>query len=388
MTQPLQGGAARSRPFSTSARLWAHMLTCLALVSPTLALADSKPIVLGQTYVQSGPLASLSTDPLLGIRAMLESVNRSGGIGGRPIELRQLDDAYDTARASANVKQLVGDGAVAILMPIGTSSSVGAVKTANELKVPIVGPYTGAAPVMKHTDYGFPVRISFEEECARIVNHLFTLGVTRIAFAHNDNPGARAAMESAKSFIEQRGTKMIGSVAIKNDASDAAAQAQELAKLKPEVVVFSASNDVTAKFIQAYRATGAGATFYSLSFLNGAQLFKTIDKDAVGVVISQVVPYPWNVAMPIVIEYQAAMKKIGVSDVSYASLEGYVSAKVVVEALKQAGPNPSAEKVKTALETFKALNLGGVTLRYTPTEHLGINFSELSMLRKDGSFIR
>ncbi|QDL56714.1 ABC transporter substrate-binding protein [Rhodoferax aquaticus] len=364
------------------------MLTCLALVSPTLALADSKPIVLGQTYVQSGPLASLSTDPLLGIRAMLESVNRSGGIGGRPIELRQLDDAYDTARASANVKQLVGDGAVAILMPIGTSSSVGAVKTANELKVPIVGPYTGAAPVMKHTDYGFPVRISFEEECARIVNHLFTLGVTRIAFAHNDNPGARAAMESAKSFIEQRGTKMIGSVAIKNDASDAAAQAQELAKLKPEVVVFSASNDVTAKFIQAYRATGAGATFYSLSFLNGAQLFKTIDKDAVGVVISQVVPYPWNVAMPIVIEYQAAMKKIGVSDVSYASLEGYVSAKVVVEALKQAGPNPSAEKVKTALETFKALNLGGVTLRYTPTEHLGINFSELSMLRKDGSFIR
>lgn len=388
MTHPLQGGAAKSRPFSASSRLLASLFTSLALVVPQLAQAQSKPIVLGQTYVQSGPLASLSTDPLLGIRAMLESVNRSGGIGGRPIELRQLDDAYDTARASANVKQLVGDGAVAILMPIGTSSSVGAVKTANELKVPIVGPYTGAAPVMKQTDYGFPVRISFEEECARIVNHLFTLGVTRIAFAHNDNPGARAAMESSKGFIEQRGTKMIGSVAVKNDASDAAAQAQELAKLKPEVVIFSASNEVTSKFIQAYRGTGAGATFYSLSFLNGAQLFKTIDKDAVGVVISQVVPYPWNVAMPIVIEYQTAMKKIGVSDFSYGSLEGYVSAKVVVEALKQAGPNPSAEKVKTALETFKALNLGGVTLRYTPNEHLGINFSELSMLRKDGSFIR
>jgi len=247
------------------------LVSLLTLPASLYALADTKPILIGQTYVQSGPLASLATEPLVGIRAMLNAVNAAGGVYGRPIELRQIDDAYDAARAAANVKQMASDGAVAILMPIGTTSSIGALKAANELKIPLIAPYTGAGPVVKFSEYGFPVRISFDEEYGRIVNHLFTIGITRIAFAHNDNPGARSAMESTKKFIEQRGSQMVGSVAIQNDGSDAEAKAAELAKSKPSAVVLSATNTVTAKFIKAYRAAGAEAQFYSFSFLNGQQ---------------------------------------------------------------------------------------------------------------------
>lgn len=360
----------------------------VALFASLAAQADSKPILIGQTYVQTGPLAALATEPLIGIRAMVTAVNDAGGINGRPLEIRQVDDGYDAARASDNVKKLVADGAVAILMPIGTTSSVGALKAANELKVPLIAPYTGAGPVVKFSEYGFPVRISFDEEYGRIVNHLFTIGITRIAFAHNDNPGARSAMESTKNFIEQRGDKMVGSVAIQNDGSDAEAKAVELAKLKPVAIVLSATNAVTARFIKAYKAAGAEARFYSFSFLNGQQLHKAIGNDAVGVVVSQVVPYPWNSSMPIIAEYQAAMKKIGVNDFSYGSLEGYVSTKVLVEGLKRTGTNPAPDTLKKALETFKSLNLGGIVVRYAPADHQGLTFSELSMLRKDGGYIR
>jgi ABC-type branched-subunit amino acid transport system substrate-binding protein len=273
-------------------------------------------------------------------------------------------------------------------MPIGTTSSVGALKAANALKIPLVAPYTGAGPVVKFSEYGFPVRISFDEEYGRIVNHLFTVGITRIAFAHNDNPGARSAMESTKKFIEQRGTTMVGSVAIQNDGSDAEAQAAELAKLKPAAVVLSATNAVAAKFIKAYRAAGAEARFYSFSFLNGQQLHKDLGADAVGVVVSQVVPYPWNPALPLLAEYQTAMKKMGATELSYGSLEGYVSTKVLVEGLKRAGAQPTPESVKKGLETFKSLDLGGIFIRYAPADHQGLTFSELSMLRKDGGFIR
>ncbi|MDM0057607.1 ABC transporter substrate-binding protein [Variovorax fucosicus] len=368
--------------------LLASTLAAFTLGFSAAAQAQTQPLVIGQTYVQTGPLASLSTEPLIGIRAMFTTLNANGGIHGRPVELRQLDDAYDPAKGSENVKTFVKDGAVGILMPIGTSSTAGALKAANELKVPVVGPYTGAGPVVKFSEYGFPVRISFDEEYSRIVNHLFTIGISSIAFAANDNPGARSARDSTEKFIAERGEKMVGSVAIKNDGSDAAERAAELAKLKPKAVVLAATNEVAAKFITAYRATGTQTAFYSFSFLNGQKLFQDIQKDVAGVVISQVVPSPWNSAMPVIAEYQAAMKKIGATEFSYASLEGYVAAKVMVEGLKRAGPKPTAESLQKGLESFKTLDIGGIAVAYRPGEHRGLTFSELSMLKADGRYLR
>jgi branched-chain amino acid transport system substrate-binding protein len=360
----------------------------LAFGAAAQAKGGKTPILIGQTYVQTGPLAALSTEPLTGIRAMLAATNAKGGIHGRPLELRQADDGNDAEKAAANVRKFAAEGAVALLTPIGTTSSVGALAAANEVRVPLVAPYTGAAPVVKYTPYGFPLRISFDEEYGRIVNHLFTIGLTRIAFAHNDNPGAKSAMEATKRLIEQRGQKMLGSAAIRQDAGDAADKAREIAALKPNAVVLSATNAVAAKFIQAYRASGAEARFYSFSFLNGQGLYKEIGTDATGVVVSQVVPYPWNSAMPVIAEYQAAMKAIGEKDFSYGSLEGYINMKVVVEALKRAGANPTPEGVKAALETLKSHDLGGIFVKYTPTEHTGLTFSELSMIKKDGGYSR
>ncbi|MDP9930553.1 ABC transporter substrate-binding protein [Variovorax paradoxus] len=372
----------------TKIHLLASALAAFVVGLSPAAQAQTKPLLIGQTYVQTGPLASLSPEPVMGVRAMLNALNANGGINGRPVELRQLDDAYDPAKGAENVKTFVKEGAVGILMPIGTSSSVGALKAANELKIPVVGPYTGAGPVTKFSEYNFPVRISFDEEYSRIVNHLFTIGLSRIAFAHNDNPGARSALESTQKFIAERGEKMAGSVAIKNDGSDAAERAVELAKLKPKAVVLAVTNDVAAKFITAYRAAGGETAFYSFSFLNGQKLFQDIKKDAAGVVISQVVPYPWNSAMPLIAEYQAAMKKIGATEFSYASLEGYVAAKVMVEGLKRAGSNPTPDSLQKGLESFRTLDIGGIAVSYRPGEHRGLTFSELSMLKADGRYLR
>ncbi len=370
----------------------AGILLALAVtVVPYQAFAQSNnksPIIVGQTFVKSGPLAGLSIEPMIGIRAMVAATNAAGGVNGRPLEVRQIDDGNDGEKAAANVKKMVEEGAVAILMPIGTTSSLGALKAANALKIPLIAPYSGAAPVAKFSEYGFPARISFDEEFERVVNHLFTVGLTKIAFAHNDNPGARSAMEATKRFIEQRGQKMLGSVAIAQDASDAAAKARELAALKPTAIVFSVTNPVAAKFIQAYRSSGTETRFYSFSFLNGQGLFKAIGEDAAGVVVSQVMPYPWKSTIPIISEYQAAMRKIGEKEFSYGSLEGYVNMKIVVDAMRRAGGNPSPESIKKALETFKSHDLGGVFVRYTPTERTGLTFSELSMIRKEGGYAR
>ncbi len=133
---------------------------------------------------------------------------------------------------------------------------------------------------------------------------------------------------------------MVGSVAVAQDGSNAPEKARELAALKPEAAVMSTTNGVAVEFIPAFRAAGAHGKFYSFSFLNGQALHTAIGEEAAGVVVSQVVPYPWNSVMPIIGQYQAAMKGIGVNEFGYGSLKGDVNAKVLVEGLTS-GPGPT-----------------------------------------------
>ena len=369
-------------------RAWLVGLALMALGPASLSAGPNDPLVIGQTYPGSGPLASLATEPVIGIRAMLDSVNAKGGILGRRIELRQADDKFDGERAAENVRQFAQAGALAVLMPIGAPSSVGALKAANEHKLPLVAPYSGAGPVVKFSEYGFPLRIGYDEEYGRIVAHLFTLGINRIAFAYNDTPGARAGMEATRRAIELRGHKLLGSVALKQDGTDALEKARELSALQAQAVVLSLANSSAAPFIQGYRAVGGAARFYSFSFLDGPSLYKAIGTDATGVVVSQVVPHPWGNGLPLIAEYKSAMHKAGAKNLSYGSLEGYIAAKTLVEALKRAGPNPTPATVKRALESLGTLDLGGLQVRYGPGEHAGLTFSELTMIRRDGGYAR
>ena len=310
-------------------------LALAALGSASLSAGPGDPIVIGQTYVGSGPLADLSTEPVLGIRAMFDSVNASGGVLGRRIELRQADDGFDSERAAENVRKFAQLGVVAVIMPLGQSSSVGALKAANENKLPLVAPYSGAGAVVKFSEYGFPLRIGYEEEYERIVTHLFTLGVNRIVFAYNDTPGARAAMETTRRSIELRGHKLLGSVVLKQDGSDALEKARELSGFKAQAVVLSLANSAAAPFIRGYRATGGTASFYSFSFLDGPSLYKAIGADAADVVVSQVVPYPWSRSLPLISEYQSAMHKAGAKNLSAAASSSSVTRPV---------PTPSATR--------------------------------------------
>lgn len=361
----------------------------LALPGFASAEAAAKPAILvGQTYVATGPVAGLSGDPLIGIRAMLDSVNAAGGVRGRMIELRQADDGHEASLAAKNVAKFAKDGAVAILMPVGTTSSEGALKAANESGVPLIGPYSGGGFLKKFSAQGFPVRISFDQEYDRMVAHLFTIGLNRIVFVHNDNPGAVAAMEGARKAIERHGQQMVGSASIKQDNSNVDEQAKAVAAMKPNAILMATTNAVASKFIPAYRTQGGAANLYSFSFLNGRSLHKAIGPTAVGVVVSQVVPHPWASTMPLTAEYRQAMKKIGQTELSYGSFEGYITAKVLVEALKRSGDSPSPAAVRRALESFGQLDLGGIYVKYSPEEHAGLTFSELSMIKGDGTYSR
>lgn len=365
---------------------------CALLATPLQRLHAAEkapPILIGQTVVESGPLASLSRQPLQGVRALIESVNAQGGVHERKLEILRADDAYDADKAAANVRRFADKGAVAILMPIGTTPSIGALKAANELRIPLIGPYSGARPVARFSPYGFSLRISFEDEYRRLIEHMLPLGVQRIAFVHNDNPGARGAMEASREILAQKGVPLLGSAAIRQDGSDATERATEIARLGADAVLLCVTTEVASRFISGYKAAGGNSSFYSFSFLNGSVPLRDIGEGANGVVISQVVPFPWNSALPVVRDYQQAMRAAGIDELSHASLEGYIAAKVLVEAIRRTPAKQlQPESVKTTLEGMNRLDLGGFTLRFSKSLHAGSDFSELNLLRRDGRFVK
>jgi ABC-type branched-subunit amino acid transport system substrate-binding protein len=106
-----------------------------------------------------------------------------------------------------------------------------------------------------------------------------------------------------------------------------------------------------------------------------------------GVVITQVVPFPFSTSIPIVREYQRVMAQAGQKEVDFSSLEGYITARVFVEGLKRAGRNPTRDSLIAALETIRDWDMGGFTVGYGPQDHIGSNFVEVTTIGRDGRFI-
>lgn len=346
-----------------------------------------EPILIGQTYIGSGPVASFSDEPTLGINALIAAVNRAGGIGGHRIIFKRLDDANSAAKAEANVRELAREGAVAILMPIGTLPATGAMNASNELQIPVIGPYSGARQLYAASSTTYPVRISFSDEATRIVNHMTTIGLTRIAAIRIDNAGAKIPIDAARSALQSRGGDLVSEIVLSQDGADAGAKARQLAELRPQGIVMSVSNAVAATFIKAYRSTGTSAQFYSTSFLNGNVLYRDLGDSANGVVIMQVVPSP-GLAIPIAAEFRNSMQAIGAgSTMTYPSFEGYIAAKTLVEALRKSSSfSPIA--VQQALQSMNHHDLGGVTISFRNRDQGALNYGELTMVGPKGALIR
>ncbi|HVJ23440.1 MAG TPA: ABC transporter substrate-binding protein, partial [Burkholderiales bacterium] len=143
-----------------------------------------------------------------------------------------------------------------------------------------------------------------------------------------------------------------------------------------------------AEFIRQMKKAGSAATFYNVSFVGSAALAAALGKEGSGVAISQVVPFPWGTSVPVVKEYQQLAKKSGFPDYNFSALEGFLSAKVMVEGLRRAGRNPTREGLVEALEKMNDVDLGGFFISYSPKNRAGSKFVDLTIIGREGKFLR
>ena len=359
-------------------------LAAALLLTPTTS-SFAQEIVLGQSVALTGPAQELGKEMQLGAKTYFDVVNAAGGIRGKKIVLRTLDDGYEPPRAEANTKKFVEDGDVLALFGyVGTPTSAATIPVASKAKMPFFGAFTGAellrTPINR---YVFNVRASYFDETEAIVRQMTQGGVTKIAVFHQNDSYGQAGLAGVERALTKRQLQVVAKATVERNSTDVAAAVATMLAAKPEVIIMVSAYSSCAEFIKRFKAKDFPTRFVNVSFVGTKPLAAALGAAADGVMISQVMPPPTANKFPVVVEYQKALKAAGVTDFSYTSLEGYIAAKVMVEALRRGG-DASREALIKALESMRNVDVGGFNVSFAPDNHNASTFVELTVLNKKG----
>jgi len=359
-----------------------------AVSLPTFAQGNR--IVLGQSAAFSGPAAQLGIQMNKGARIYFDTLNANGGIHGTQIELRTLDDGYEPDRCKANTEKFIKDDVFGLFGYVGTPTCLAALPLVNESKVPFFGPFTGAEALREPFSKSvFHVRASYYDETGLIVKQLTTLGLKKIAVFYQNDAYGKAGLEGVKRALKPLGLEPVALGTVERNTIDVAGAVKEIVPALPDAVVQISAYKSCAAFIREARKAGYGGTFFNVSFVGTQALADELGREGRGIMVSQVMPFPFSTTTGISREYLDAVRKAG-SDATanYSSMEGYVAAKVIAEGLKRAGAKPSRDSLITGLESIQNANFGGFTVDFGPKDHVASSYVDLSMLTEDGKVRR
>lgn len=373
-----------------------HMGVAALLASVLLGAASAAErgvtdaeVVVGQNITLQGGKNSYGVAAGQGMKLYFDAVNAAGGVHGRKIVPVVLDDDNKPANAEANARKLVEGGAFMLFGAIDGGPSTAVMKVAGELKVPFFGPLAGSPTLRRPAQpMVFPVRAEHRDEFRALMTWGQNTGLATVGFLHADTDVGRQHLANVNLIAKDLGMTVVLAIPFKGDPSDA--QVDEMVKSigdkKPGIFLNHGSAGLYQRVVAKAKTDGLKTTFMGVNS-GSYQIAKGLGPLAQGMVFSQVVPSPWERKREIAREYQDAVRKQAPNaEFSYGALEGYMTAKALVVALRAAGRELSRASFIKAAEAMKT-DLGGVAVRYAPGDHEGSRFVDLSMVARDGRFI-
>lgn len=358
-------------------------------LSARASLTPSKSeLLIGQSAPLSGMMANPMANVLAGQQLAIDEINRKGGIGGRRLRLEMLDDGFDPRRTLENARTLVEQrGVVALFGTVGTAQTMAVLPYVAEKRVPLIAAYSGSPALRARPNpYFFTTQAGYDDELVRIVRNLVAIQAKRIAVVYQDNEFGKLLLPMAEKIIAAEGASLAGSRALQSSGADAMPAAQAVAQMQAQAVIMLVAGPAVIGYVKANRAI-SGLPIYTLSLSVGSAILKALGEDARGLAVSRATPYPWRATTALAKEFNAAMTKAG-KEVDYDHYLGYINMQVVAAGLRAAGRNPTPESLKEGLEKLSKLDLGGYTMAFSPDNHHGSNFVEITVVGPRGNFIR
>jgi branched-chain amino acid transport system substrate-binding protein len=363
------------------------MLLSAVVVCNNAAFAQGvtdSSILLGQSGPLTGVLAGPYKEMLLGAQVHFDEINKRGGINGRKIVIESLDDKQDVKISIENTRILIEEKRVLALFMYRTSPSIeAALPVAEKSGIPFLFPQVGAITAYNpKLRYSFTIRTPYQAEAKQAVAQATRLGSTKIAMLVADDAFGRDAMKGAEAGMEEAKIKPVAVEKIDNKSADVTVALANFIKTQPQTVLIFANARAAADLIKKSRAKNFNPMFITLSNTSSQSFIDDLGEAGRGVGIMQVFPSPTR-STGVSIEFAKALESAPGVKASYATLQGYLSARVLVEALRRAGKKPSRESLVSALEGV-TLNIGDFRIEYGSSDHHGSDFIELSIIGKGG----
>jgi len=349
---------------------------------------SASQISIGQSASLTGTAAESGQQTRDGALAYFELVNRQGGVNGRKIRLITLDDGGQTKRGEENTRKLIAEDKVFLLFGYtGRNTSEAALPIITQANIPFFGAATGGETI--HGVFNknvFNVRASYKLETQALVNFLVTTGQKKIGMIYHKDDTTKSNLKMTEDAAAQFGFALVGSASVDRNSSDVKEAFGVMSKLNPDAVICNAAVKPLSEFVRQMRKSGVNSQFLSVSFV-GSAIVKELKSEAAGVIMAQIVPLPTKKRIPIVSEYQNALAAVGAKpEYSFSGLEGYISAKVLVEGLRRSGKVVTRAGFIKAVEGIRDLDLGDYLVGYSPTNHNGSKYVDITVINKDGVF--
>ncbi len=365
-----------------------HALTKTLVLTAAMALTGSAwaedgvtddHILLGQSCALKGPAKALGQGMKTGLNVYFDKVNAEGGINGRTISLKTINDGYEPEKCTQATSMLIEKANVFLMIGgVGTPTAKVAVPIIEEHEVPFIAPFTGAEFLRNpYKKWVVNFRGSYYQEMERLAELLCDdRGFKNIAcFYQNDGYG-KAGLTGIENALERRGLSLCATGTYERNTVAVASGLSSIASSKPDAVIMVGAYKACASFIKSAKnnAGTSDAVFCNISFVGTKALGKELGSAAEGCVVSQVVPYPWDTSIPLVAEYTNTMTSAGKSDdIGFVSFEGYIAGKLFCETLSNIKGEPTRENFISTVNSKGTYDLGGVTLSFSSNDHQGMD---------------
>jgi len=360
-------------------------LAAALFTAPALQAAQ---IIVGQVGPMSGLDANQGRAYATGMLLAFNTVNKAGGANGHTFTLVRKDDGGRPEDTVSVTKTLLAEDRPMVLAGYFGNRNISDLVSSGMLekeRIALIGYRT--AEIRAETPLLYNVRATLADEINKLTEHLATIGITRLGLFYEAGPGAPALLATADESAKKARATIISKISYPPGTAQVSPAIDAFLKAAPQAILMVASGAAAAGFIEQYKAAGGTAQLFAHSGADIEQLSKRLAEEQMqGVAIAQVTPSPYKISSRLAKEFSDIVAKTPNLEVpvSYAMMEGYIAAKVIVEAVRRQGARPSREGTIAALDAMDDYNMGGYVVGFKPGMRSGSKFVELSIISGSG----